>query len=214
MSSEGAQDRPWNPTSSLEALVDADLATLATALDVRVDDLLRANPEQAPPRPAVGIAPRISDAELVNLAVMQALLGHVREARWLRYATDNLTRLFPYLPQQPGYNKRLRKLTPTIIWLIRALGRDTSGWGDDGGWWTRPRWSAGGPGRLLGDRSWRDGPRTATAPATLLLGAAPAPAPAVHAARAASRLRPHRGQGRRASRPAQHPRRSSSPIRT
>jgi len=111
--------------------VDADLDTLATALYVRVDDLLKANPQQAPARPQVGIAPRISDAELVTLAVMQALLGYVSEARWLRFAGAGLTHLFPYLPEQPGYNKRLRKLAPTISWLIRALGRDTSAWSDD-----------------------------------------------------------------------------------
>src|SRR5215212_2056090 len=95
-----------NPTSSREALVDADLDTLATALYARTDDLLKAAPERRQWRPAVGIAPRISDAELVTLAVLQALLGFTSEARWLRYADQRLRHLFPYLPQQPGYNKR------------------------------------------------------------------------------------------------------------
>ncbi|MCW2901189.1 MAG: transposase [Streptosporangiaceae bacterium] len=54
--------------------MDADLDTLATALYVRTDDLLKAAPERAPARPVVGIAPRMTDAELVTLAVMQALL--------------------------------------------------------------------------------------------------------------------------------------------
>ena len=43
--------------------MDADLDTLATALYVRVDDLLKISPDRAPARPLVGIAPRISDAE-------------------------------------------------------------------------------------------------------------------------------------------------------
>jgi Transposase DDE domain len=111
--------------------VDADLDTLATALYVRTDDLLKTCPEWAPWRPAIGILPRISDAELVTLAVMQALLGYVSEARWLRYARRHLRHLFPYLPGQPGYNKRLRKLTATMIWLIRMLACDTSLWDDD-----------------------------------------------------------------------------------
>ncbi len=34
--------------------------------------------------------------------------------------------LFPYLPQQPGYNKRLRRLAGTLRWLIGMLGRDTT----------------------------------------------------------------------------------------
>ena len=44
--------------------MDADLDTLATALYVKIDDLLKAAPEWAPARPAVGIAPKLSDAEL------------------------------------------------------------------------------------------------------------------------------------------------------
>ena len=62
---------------------------------------------------------------------MQALLGHTNETRWLRHARAHLTHLFPYLPKQPGYNKRLRKLARTWNWLIGMLGRDTSVWTDD-----------------------------------------------------------------------------------
>jgi Transposase DDE domain len=111
--------------------VDADLDTLATALYVRCDDLLKAFPEHAPRRPAVGIEPRLSDAELLALGVMQALLGFTSEARWLRHARGSLAHLFPYLPGQSGYNKRLRKLAGTMVWLIRVLAADTSLWSDD-----------------------------------------------------------------------------------
>ena len=111
--------------------MDADLDTLATALYVRVDDLLKSHPDRVPPRPRVGIAPKLADAELVTLCVMQALLGFTSEARWLRHARAHLRPLFPYLPQQPGYNKRLRKLVTTISWLIGVLGRDTSLFTDD-----------------------------------------------------------------------------------
>jgi hypothetical protein len=111
--------------------VDADLDTLATALYVTTDDLLAAHPERVPVRPRVGIAPKISDAELLTLAVMQALLGYTSEARFLRYARKNLLGMFPQLPQQPGYNKRLRKLADTMTWLISALGQQTSIADDD-----------------------------------------------------------------------------------
>jgi hypothetical protein len=127
----GAQDRRCNPTSNPEVLVDADLDTLATELYVRTDDLLKAMPERAPWRPAAGLGPRVSDAELVTLAVMQALLGYVSEARWLRHARKHLAGLFPYLPGQSGYNKRLRKLAATMGWLTRVLATDTSLWHDD-----------------------------------------------------------------------------------
>ena len=62
------------------------------------------------------------DAELLTLAVMQALLGYTSEARWLRYARMNLVAIFPHLPQQPGYNKRLCKLAETMRWLTGVLG--------------------------------------------------------------------------------------------
>jgi hypothetical protein len=127
---EGAQDQRAYPDEQ-EALVDADLDTLATALYVRTDDLLKATPERAPWRPKVGIAPKITDSELITLAVMQALLGHTSEARWLRYTRAHLGHLFRYLPQQPGYNKRLRALGATIGWLVGVLARDTTLWTDD-----------------------------------------------------------------------------------
>lgn len=111
--------------------MDADLDTLATALYATVDDLLKAFPERAPARPRVGIAPRLSDAELVTMSVMQALLGFANETRWLRFAAERLRHLFPYLPGQSGYNKRLRKLGATMNWLIKVLGRDTTCWSDD-----------------------------------------------------------------------------------
>jgi hypothetical protein len=120
-----------DPTSNLEALVDADLDTLATALYVRTDDLLKTHPNWAPWRPAVGIAPELSDAEALTLAVLQALLGYVSEARWLRFAGCQLRHLFPYLPGQPGYNKRLRKLATAMVRLIRVLAQDTALWADD-----------------------------------------------------------------------------------
>jgi len=111
--------------------VDADLDTLATALYVATDDLLKDHPERVPPRPRVGIAPRITDAELLTVAVMQALLGYTSERRWLRHAHDRLLGMFPHLPGQSGYNKRLRRLADTMTWLISALAAATTIGDDD-----------------------------------------------------------------------------------
>jgi hypothetical protein len=111
--------------------VKTDLDTLATALYVKTDDLLKESPQLAPWRPKVGIAPRLNDAELVTLAVMQALLGYTSESRWLRHARAHLGHLFPYLPRQPGYNKRLRAAAGLIATVIRVLAADTSLWTDD-----------------------------------------------------------------------------------
>jgi hypothetical protein len=111
--------------------VTTNLDTLATALYVKTDDLLKDSPHLAPYRPEVGIGPKLSDAELVTVAVMQALLGFTSEARWLRYARAHLRHLFPYLPQQPGYNKRLRAAAQMIRHCIRALATGTTVWADD-----------------------------------------------------------------------------------
>src|SRR6266508_4132839 len=53
------------------------------------------------------------------------------EARWLRYARAHLGELFPYLPKQPGYNKRLRAAADLLRHVTRVLASDTSWWTDD-----------------------------------------------------------------------------------
>jgi Transposase DDE domain len=73
----------------------------------------------------------LSDAELVTLAVMSALLGFTSERRWLRYARAHLSGMFPYLPGQSGYGKRLRKASGLFTHMIRMLAADTSLWSDD-----------------------------------------------------------------------------------
>jgi Transposase DDE domain len=111
--------------------VTNDIDTLATALYVKADDLLKQYPDLAPWRPKTGLQPRLTDAELVTLAVMQALLGYASESRWLRYAHAHLGHLFGYLPGQSGYNRRLRAAAGLITALIRLLAADTSLWADD-----------------------------------------------------------------------------------
>jgi len=111
--------------------MDTDLDTLATALYVRVDDLLRDRPELVPPRPRIGLRPKLSDAELVTLSVLQVLLGFDDEARWVRYAQAHLRDLFPYVPGQSGYNKRLRKAALMLRSVMRALATDIDAWADD-----------------------------------------------------------------------------------
>ncbi|HEY4605759.1 MAG TPA: IS982 family transposase [Blastococcus sp.] len=100
-----------------------DLNTLLTALYVRIDDHLRT-------RVRPGRPPRLTDAELLTLAVAQALLGVRSEARWLRLVPAALPGAFPYLPGQSGYNKRLRAALPLLKWVIRVLAADTDLWAD------------------------------------------------------------------------------------
>jgi len=111
--------------------MNADLDALATALYVTIDDLLIANPDLAPDRPTVGIAPLLSDAELLTMAVLQALLGFSNESRWVRYARRHLGRLFPYIPARPGYNKRLREAASMMSGVMRTLAMRCASWHDD-----------------------------------------------------------------------------------
>ena len=111
--------------------MNPNLDALVCALYVRVDDLLVAHPQWAPERPAVGIAPRLSDAELVTLAVLQALLGFDSEARFIRWAREHLVPWFLYVPQRSGYNKRLRRSGELMQHVIAALARDCPSFHDD-----------------------------------------------------------------------------------
>jgi hypothetical protein len=103
--------------------VTADLDTLLIALYVLADDLL-------PRRPRARRRPRITDAELVCLAVAQILLDIPSEQRFLRVAICRLSHLFPYLPKQPGYNKRMRALAPQIVRLLNTIAFASPSWCD------------------------------------------------------------------------------------
>jgi len=104
--------------------VTADLDTLLIALYVLADELL-------PRRPRARRNPRITDAELVCLAVAQMLLDIPSERRFLRFAMCRLGHLFPYLPKQPGYNKRMRALAPQIVRLLNVIAFASPSWCDN-----------------------------------------------------------------------------------
>jgi hypothetical protein len=106
--------------------VTADLDDLLTALYVLADDLL---PKRDPCRP--GRRPRISDPEVICLAVAQVLLDCPKERRFLRFARRRLGHLFPYVPGQSGYNKRVRALVGEIAWLLGYLARVSPSWCDN-----------------------------------------------------------------------------------
>ncbi|MDW5327198.1 IS982 family transposase [Plantactinospora sp. KLBMP9567] len=101
-----------------------DLDTLLTALYVKIDDSIRTPRWRGRP-------PLLTDSELVCLSVAQVLLGARSEAHWIRYARIHLAGMFPYPPQRPGYNKRLRAALPLIKKAIRDLARDSDFWFDN-----------------------------------------------------------------------------------
>jgi hypothetical protein len=95
--------------------VRACLDDLVIALYVTIDELL--GPDRRAGHP--GRRPRLADSELVTLAVAQVLLSCHGEHRWLRFCYCRLGHLFPYLPNQPGYNKRLRQAR-WLLWEVMA----------------------------------------------------------------------------------------------
>lgn len=61
-----------------------------------------------------GPAGKVSDEEIVALAVAQAITGTVSDRRFLGTIGRLLPGFFPDLPDQTQYNRRLRRLTPWI----------------------------------------------------------------------------------------------------
>jgi hypothetical protein len=106
--------------------VTADLDTLLTALYVLIDDHVIPPQHRRAGRPK-----KLSDAELVCLAVAQVLLGARSEHHWLRLCYARLGHLFPYLPKQPGYHKRVKAAAPLICQTTLYLATLCPSWADN-----------------------------------------------------------------------------------
>ncbi len=106
--------------------VTTDLDTLLTALYVLVDDHVI---DSGPPR--CGHPKRLADAELVCLAAAQVLLGARSEHHWLRLCYGRLGHLFPYLPKQPGYHKRIKAAAPLVCKTMLVMAALCPSWSDE-----------------------------------------------------------------------------------
>lgn len=83
----------------------ASLETLVIAAYIFADGV-------AIPRP--GPEGKITDAELIALAVAQAAMGVPSDRQFLGLVAKVLPGWFPHLPRQSQYNRRLRRLVPWI----------------------------------------------------------------------------------------------------
>jgi hypothetical protein len=103
------------------------LNTLLTALYVFVDDHV------VPPRTGRGRRPELSDSELITLAMAQMLLKYDSQRRWIRHIHSNPAwrAMFPYLPSQSAYHKRLKTAEGLLCQTILALAMDCPSWFDD-----------------------------------------------------------------------------------
>jgi hypothetical protein len=142
--------------------VRACLDDLVIALYVIVDELLGPDPRAGRPRRS----PRLSDAELVCLAVAQVLLGCPGEHRWLRFCYGRPGHLFPYLPTSPATTNGCARpagcwTMSWRTWPVRPPASTTPS-----GCWTPPRSPAPPRGRPSSARRCAGGPTTAGVPAT------------------------------------------------
>lgn len=64
--------------------------------------------------PRRGPRGKVTDAELVALAVAQAAMGIPSDRQFLGLVGKVLPGWFPHLPEQSQYNRRLRRLAPTL----------------------------------------------------------------------------------------------------
>src|SRR5947208_2064199 len=101
----------------------ADLDLLLIAVFCTADDLL-------PPRAGNGKR-MVTDAEVVTLAVAQAIMGIASDERFLAVAAKRLAHLFPCRPKRPGYWKRRDRLAEVIEALIAQFAQRSPGWDDD-----------------------------------------------------------------------------------
>jgi hypothetical protein len=103
--------------------MDADLDLLLTTVYVTADDLLPEGPKN--------VMRRVTDAEVVTLAVAQAIMGIPSDRRFLAVAGKRLNHLFPVIPKQSGYLKRRRRLTESLEWLMGMFASQSPGFYDD-----------------------------------------------------------------------------------
>jgi hypothetical protein len=93
----------------------ADLEALAVAAYVFADEY--------PVPVRSGRPARVSDAELVALAVCQAAIGICSDRQFLGLVGRILPGWFPHLPSQSQYNRRLRALVELIAAVQQRLAR-------------------------------------------------------------------------------------------
>src|SRR5438477_8877312 len=90
-------------------------AMVLTTLFTIVDDVMKGSAviQDALQRP--GPAPRLTDSELVTIALYQELIGEPREDHFFRLHQASLRSFFPGLNERSRYNRRKRDLCSVIL---------------------------------------------------------------------------------------------------
>jgi hypothetical protein len=101
----------------------ADLDLLLTIVYCLTDDFL--------PQRGGNARRRITDAEIITLAIAQAIMGIPSDPTFIRVADKRLRHLFPVLPSRDAFHKRRLRLERHIEALIGHFARQSPGFTDD-----------------------------------------------------------------------------------
>lgn len=98
-----------------------DKATVLTTLFTIVDDRMKGSRviQQALQRP--GPLPKLTDSEVITLALYQELIGEPREDHFFRLHQASLLPFFPGLNERSRYNRRKRDLWSAILAVRTSL---------------------------------------------------------------------------------------------
>src|SRR5256884_7725386 len=98
-----------------------DKGTVLTTIFTIVDDTMKGSAviQHALDRP--GPAPKLSDSEVVTIALYQELIGEPREDHFFRLYQQQLRHYFPGLNERSRYNRRKRDLWSVILAVRMTL---------------------------------------------------------------------------------------------
>src|SRR5229473_4932167 len=98
-----------------------DLATVLTTLFTIVDDVMKGSAmiQDALKRP--GPVPKLTDSEVITIALYQELIGEAREDHFFRLHQSSLLTFFPGLNERSRYNRRKRDLWSVILAVRSSL---------------------------------------------------------------------------------------------
>ncbi len=92
-----------------------DKAMVLTTIFTIVDDTMKGSPVIQQALKRSGPAPRLSDSEVITLALYQELIGEPREDHYFRLHQASLRTFFPGLNERSRYNRRKRDLWSVIL---------------------------------------------------------------------------------------------------
>lgn len=98
-----------------------DKATVLTTIFTIVDDCMKASPTIAAALERPGQAPKLTDSEVVTIALYQELIGEPREDHFFRLHKSLLLPFFPRLNERSRFNRRKRDLWAIILAIRLTL---------------------------------------------------------------------------------------------